>query len=313
MVFHHIPVLLHQVLEVLQPRPEGVYLDGTVGGGGHSAAILEKISGRGRLIGLDQDPTALAAAGRNLASFGDRVTLVRSNFRRIGAVVAELGLMGKIDGILLDIGVSSHQLDEAERGFTYRMDAPLDMRMNPESALTAAKLLNEAPEGEIARILRDYGEERWAKRIAQFIVKRRAEQALERTGELVDIIRAAIPAAARQEGGHPAKRTFQALRIAVNDELGALEEALPAALEALAPGGRLAVISFHSLEDRIVKNFFAEQARGCLCPPDFPVCACGNRPKVKIITRKPLVGSDEEMQANPRAQSAKLRAAEKIG
>ncbi|MTV47552.1 16S rRNA (cytosine(1402)-N(4))-methyltransferase RsmH [Heliobacillus mobilis] len=312
MEFHHIPVLLEEVLEALQPRPDGLYLDGTVGGGGHSAAILEKTAGQGRLIGLDQDPRALAAARIKLEKFADQVTLVRSNFRQLGSVVEELGQKGKIDGILLDIGVSSHQLDEAERGFTYRAEAPLDMRMNPDGAVTAAQILNEYPEGEIFRILWEYGEERWSKRIAQFIVNRRTEQPLASTTDLVDVIRAAIPAAARQEGGHPAKRTFQALRIAVNDELGALQEALPAALDALAPSGRLAVISFHSLEDRIVKNFFAEQAKGCTCPPDMPVCGCGKKARLKIITRKPITGSEEELKINPRSQSAKLRVAQKI-
>ncbi|MBC9783245.1 16S rRNA (cytosine(1402)-N(4))-methyltransferase RsmH [Heliobacterium chlorum] len=312
MEFHHIPVLLEEVLEGLQPRPDGLYLDGTVGGGGHSAAILEKTAGQGRLIGLDQDPRALAAARKKLEKFADRVTLVRSNFRRLGSVVEELGQAGKVDGILLDIGVSSHQLDEAERGFTYRAEAPLDMRMNPDGAVTAAQILNEYPEGEISRILWEYGEERWSKRIAQFIVNRRAEQPLVSTVDLVDVIRAAIPAAARQEGGHPAKRTFQALRIAVNDELGALQEALPAALDALAPGGRLAVISFHSLEDRIVKNFFSEQAKSCTCPPDMPICGCGKKARLKIITRKPVTGSEEEIKTNPRSQSAKLRVAQKI-
>ena len=306
--FHHLPVLLPAVLEALKPEPGRRYLDGTVGGGGHSRAILQASSPDGRLLGLDQDPAALAAAQQQLAAFGDRVLLRRANFRRLAEVV-EATAFQPVDGILFDIGVSSPQLDEGERGFSFHQDTPLDMRMDPEGAVTARDLVNQLPAPELARILSEYGEERWAKRIAEFIVQRRP---LETTGELVEAIKAAIPAAARRTGPHPARRTFQALRIAVNDELGALQTGLEQALQVLAPGGRLAVITFHSLEDRIVKQTFVDWAKGCICPPDLPVCVCGRKPRARLVTRKPVTAGEAELSANPRARSAKLRAVEKL-
>lgn len=311
MAFHHVPVLLRETMEALAAQPGGVYIDCTVGGGGHAAEILRMSSPDGRLIGLDQDDNALAAAGERLAPFGDRVRLVRTNFAEVAAVVDRLGI-GPVDGVLMDIGVSSHQFDEGERGFSYHHDAPLDMRMDRTSPLSAAVVVNEWEEGEIARVIREYGEERWASRIAQFIVRARSEGPIETTGQLVDIIKAAIPAAARREGGHPARRTFQAIRIAVNDELGVLQRGLEGALQVLRPGGRLAVITFHSLEDRIVKQTFARWAKPCTCPPDIPVCVCGKRPLAEPVTRKPVKASAEELKDNPRSRSATLRAVAKL-
>jgi 16S rRNA (cytosine1402-N4)-methyltransferase len=309
--FHHIPVLLQETMEALAVRPGGTYIDCTVGGGGHAAEILRRSSPDGRLIGLDQDENALRAAGDRLAPFGDRVTLVRTNFEHVADVADRLGL-GAADGVLMDIGVSSHQFDEGERGFSYHHDAPLDMRMDRTRPLTAAVLVNEWEEEEIARVIREYGEERWASRIAQFIVRARRQRPIETTGQLVEIIKAAIPASARREGGHPARRTFQAIRIAVNDELGALERGLEGALRVLRPGGRLAVITFHSLEDRIVKQTFARWAKPCTCPPDLPVCVCGKAPLAEPVTRKPVRASGAEVKANPRSRSATLRAVVKL-
>jgi len=309
--FHHIPVLLRETMDALAVRPGGTYIDCTVGGGGHAAEILRRSAPDGRLIGLDQDDNALRAAGERLAPFGDRVTLVRTNFERIAEVAERLGIDGA-DGVLMDIGVSSHQFDEAERGFSYHHDAPLDMRMDRTQPLSARDLVNEWEEAEIARVIREYGEERWASRIAQFIVRARSQRPIETTGELVEIIKAAIPAGARREGGHPARRTFQALRIAVNDELGALERGLEGALRVLRPGGRLAVITFHSLEDRIVKQTFARWARPCTCPPDIPVCVCGQKPLAEPVNRKPVKASAEELKENPRSRSATLRAVVKL-
>ena len=311
MAFHHIPVLLRETMDALAVRPGGTYIDCTVGGGGHAAEILRRSAPDGRLIGLDQDDNALRAAGERLAPFGDRVTLVRTNFERIAEVAERLGIDGA-DGVLMDIGVSSHQFDEAERGFSYHHDAPLDMRMDRTQPLSARDLVNEWEEAEIARVIREYGEERWASRIAQFIVRARSQRPIETTGELVEIIKAAIPAGARREGGHPARRTFQALRIAVNDELGALERGLEGALRVLRPGGRLAVITFHSLEDRIVKQTFARWARPCTCPPDIPVCVCGQKPLAEPVNRKPVKASAEELKENPRSRSATLRAVVKL-
>ncbi|MBP2017163.1 16S rRNA (cytosine1402-N4)-methyltransferase [Symbiobacterium terraclitae] len=311
MVFHHVPVLLRETMDALAVRPGGVYIDCTVGGGGHSAEILRLSSPDGRLIGFDQDDNALAAAGERLAPFGGRVRLVRTNFAEIAAVVDRLGI-GPVDGVLMDIGVSSHQFDEGERGFSYHHDAPLDMRMDRTSPLSAAVVVNEWPEEEIARVIREYGEERWASRIAQFIARARSERPVETTGQLVEIIKAAIPAAARREGGHPARRTFQAIRIAVNDELGVLQRGLEGALQVLKPGGRLAVITFHSLEDRIVKQTFARWAKPCTCPPNIPVCVCGKRPLAEPVTRKPVKASAEELKDNPRSRSATLRAVAKL-
>lgn len=311
MAFHHVPVLLLETMDVLAVRPGGVYIDCTVGGGGHAAEILRLSSPDGRLIGFDQDEAALGAAGERLAPFGERVQLVRTNFAEIAAVVARLGL-GSVDGVLMDIGVSSYQFDEGERGFSYHHDAPLDMRMDRTKPLTAAVVVNEWPEDELARVIREYGEERWARRIAQFIVRARKTGPIETTGQLVEIVKAAIPAAARREGGHPARRTFQAIRIAVNDELGALERGLQGALQVLKPGGRLAVITFHSLEDRIVKRTFARWANPCTCPPDAPVCVCGKRPLAEPVTRRPIRPSAAELAANPRSRSATLRAIVKL-
>ena len=308
--FHHISVLLEECLEGLAIRSDGIYIDGTLGGAGHSSQIVKRLTS-GRLIGIDRDPIALQAAGKRLESYKDRVVLVHSNFCEMAQVVKDLGLSG-VDGILLDLGVSSPQLDDGERGFSYMADAPLDMRMNSEDTLTAYTVVNTWPQEELKRILFDYGEERYAPRIAAAICRRREETPIRTTLELVEIIRSAMPAQALREKQHPAKRSFQAIRIAVNDELGAVEKAMADAIPLLNPGGRLAVITFHSLEDRIVKNAMAEAAKGCTCPPNFPVCVCGKTPQVKLISRKPIVASDEELEANPRSRSAKLRVCEKL-
>ena len=308
--FHHISVLLEECIEGLNIRPDGIYVDGTLGGAGHSSRIAALLT-TGRLIGIDRDPVALKAAGERLAPFGDRVGLVHSNFCEIKAVLEHLGIDG-VDGILLDLGVSSPQLDDGERGFSYMVDAPLDMRMNNEDALTAHTVVNTWSQEELTRILYDYGEERYAPRIAAAICRRRAEQPIDTTLELVDMIRSAMPAAALREKQHPAKRSFQAIRIAVNDELGSVEKVMKDAIPCLNPGGRLAIITFHSLEDRIVKNGMAAASKGCTCPPEFPVCVCGKKPQVKLITRKPIVSGEDELERNPRARSAKLRVCEKL-
>lgn len=311
MDFHHIPIMLAEILVHMGLRPGGTYVDCTLGGGGHSYEIVRRIQPDGRLIGIDQDPDALAAAGERLAEYAYGVTLVHSNFYRLKEVLAELGIPA-VDGILFDIGVSSHQLDEAGRGFSYMQDAPLDMRMNPQDSTTAGELVNNLPEQELTRIIREYGEERWAKRIAEFIVRRREQKPVVTTGELVEVIKQAIPAGARREGPHPAKRTFQALRIAVNDELNRFGGALRDAVEVLNPGGRVCVITFHSLEDRIAKETFRELTGRCTCPPELPVCKCENEPLVKVLTGKPIIPSAAEIDANPRARSAKLRVAQKV-
>lgn len=308
---YHVPVLLEETLEALALRPGGKYVDCTLGGAGHSIEILRRSAPDGLLIGLDQDENALRAGGERLAPFGDRVRLVKTNFEQIADVIERLGV-GPVDGVMMDIGVSSHQLDEGERGFSYHQDAPLDMRMDRENPVSAASVVNEWDEAEIARILWEYGEERWSKRIAQFIGQARKAGPVATTGELVEIIKAAIPAAARREGGHPARRTFQAIRIAVNDELGVLERGLEGALKALRPGGRLAVITFHSLEDRIVKQAFNRWVKPCTCPPQIPVCVCGKEPLAQHVTRKPVKASAAELEANPRSRSATLRAVEKL-
>ena len=308
--FFHISVLLQECLDGLNIRPDGIYIDGTLGGAGHSSQIAKRLT-TGRLIGIDRDPVALKAAGERLSPYSDRVTLVHSNFCRMAEVVKELGLPG-VDGILLDLGVSSPQLDEVSRGFSYMADAPLDMRMNGKDALTAREVVNTWPQEELRRILWNYGEERYAPQIASAICRRREVSPIETTLELVDVIRSAMPASALREKQHPAKRTFQAIRIAVNDELGSVEKAMEAAIPLLNPGGRLAVITFHSLEDRIVKLSMAEAAKGCTCPPQFPVCVCGKKPIVKLISRKPIVASPEELEANPRSRSAKLRVCVKL-
>ncbi len=308
--FHHVSVLLDECIEALHIDPAGVYVDGTLGGAGHSSVIASKLT-TGRLIGIDRDPKALAAAQQRLAPYADRVTLVHSNFSQLDQVLEELGISG-VDGILLDLGVSSPQLDEAERGFSYMADAPLDMRMNSQDSLTAYEVVNTWPREELRRILYEYGEERYAPQIAAAIDRRRTEKPIATTLELVDVIRSAMPPQALREKQHPAKRSFQAIRIAVNDELGAVGRVMEVAVPKLNPGGRLAIITFHSLEDRIVKNGMASAAKGCTCPPEFPVCICGNKPKVKLISRKPIVSGKEELDRNPRARSAKLRVCQKL-
>ena len=308
--FYHVSVLLEECIEGLAIKPDGIYVDGTLGGAGHSSRIAAQLT-TGRLIGIDRDPIALKAAGERLQPYGDRVTLVHSNFCEIQQVLRDLNIEG-VDGILLDLGVSSPQLDDGARGFSYMADAPLDMRMNSEDSLTAHTVVNTWPQEELKRILYTYGEERYAPQIAAAICRRRQEKPIETTLELVDIIRSAMPAAALREKQHPAKRSFQAIRIAVNDELGAVEKVMRDAIPALNPGGRLAIITFHSLEDRIVKQGMADAAKGCTCPPNFPVCVCGKKPKVRIISRKPITSTDEELNRNPRARSAKLRVCEKI-
>ncbi|HLO24912.1 MAG TPA: 16S rRNA (cytosine(1402)-N(4))-methyltransferase RsmH [Geobacteraceae bacterium] len=309
--FRHIPVLPAEVLRYLAPKPGGIYLDGTVGGGGHAAMILDASAPDGILVGLDRDTEALAAARTKLSLYGERVRLFQENFAGLAEVISGLGLTG-IDGFLLDLGVSSHQLDSGARGFSFQQDAPLDMRMDPGSGETAADLVNGLPEEELARIIRDYGEERWAKRIAAFIVRDRVEAPIATTSRLVDIIKGAIPRGAWEERLHPATRTFQALRIAVNDELGSLERGVAAGIRFLNSGGRGVVISFHSLEDRLVKNIFRSHAQGCTCPKELPLCVCNATPQVRVLTGKPVMGSDEEVGKNPRARSAKLRAVEKL-
>ena len=308
--FHHVSVLLNECIEGLNIRPDGIYVDGTLGGAGHSSQIAARLT-TGRLIGIDRDPIALEAAGKRLEPWKERVTLVHSNFCEIAQVLKQLDISG-VDGILLDLGVSSPQLDDGARGFSYMADAPLDMRMNNQDSLTAHTVVNTWSYEELRRILYAYGEERYAPQIAAAICRRRETAPIETTLELVDVIRSAMPPAALREKQHPAKRSFQAIRIAVNDELGSVEKVMADAVGCLNPGGRMAVITFHSLEDRIVKNGMAEAAKGCTCPPSFPVCVCGNKPKVKIITRKPITSTQKELDENPRARSAKLRVCEKI-
>ena len=308
--FHHVSVLLHEAVDALNVRPEGIYLDGTLGGAGHSSEIAKRLVS-GTLIGVDRDPKALAAASERLAPWADRVKLVHGNFRDLEAILDGLGI-DAVDGILLDLGVSSPQLDEAERGFSYMADAPLDMRMDPSDPLTAWEIVNGWPREELRRILFAYGEERYAPLIAAAIERRREQAPIESTLELAEIIRSAMPQKALREKQHPAKRSFQAIRIAVNDELGAVDSVMGQAIRRLKPGGRLAVITFHSLEDRIVKNAMAEAAKGCTCPPEFPVCVCGKKPTVKLIAKKPITASEEELETNPRARSAKLRVCEKL-
>lgn len=308
--FHHVSVLLEECIQGLNIKPDGIYVDGTLGGAGHSSRIAAELT-TGRHIGIDRDPVALKAARERLAPYADRVTLVHSNFCEIAQVLKDLDIPG-VDGILLDLGVSSPQLDDGERGFSYMVDAPLDMRMNNEDALSAHDVINTWSYEELKRILYEYGEERYAPQIASAICRRRETAPIETTLELVDVIRSAMPPAALREKQHPAKRSFQAIRIAVNDELGAVEKVMKDAIPLLNPGGRLAVITFHSLEDRIVKSAMAAAAKGCTCPPEFPVCVCGKKPQVKILTRKPIVSGPEELERNPRARSAKLRICEKL-
>ena len=308
--FTHRPVLLDECIEALAIRPDGVYLDGTLGRAGHSREIVKRLT-TGRLICVDRDQAALDAAEARLAGWMDKVTLVHSNFDRVADILNELGLRGA-DGMLFDLGVSSPQLDDASRGFSYMADAPLDMRMDRSEGLTAADVVNTWPQEELRRILQQYGEERYAPSIAAAIVRRRQERPIATTLELVEVIKSGMPAKALKEKQHPAKRSFQAIRIAVNDELASVDRMLQGAVPRLNRGGRLAVITFHSLEDRIVKNALAQFARGCVCPPDFPVCVCGRTPDVKLTPKKPILPSEREIEENPRARSAKLRVAEKL-
>ena len=310
MEFKHISVLFEESINALDIKDNGIYVDGTLGGGGHSFGILSKSAGCS-LIGIDQDSEAVEAAKKRLAVFEDRVTVVNRNFREIKNILYFFGI-DKIDGAVLDLGVSSYQLDNAERGFSYMRNAPLDMRMNIHSEKSAYNVVNTYSCDELTRIFYEYGEEKWSKRISEFICKRRAEREISTTFELVDIIKAAIPQKARMEGGHPAKRVFQAIRIEVNDELGILEQSVRDFISVLKSGGRLAIITFHSLEDRIVKKAFQDAAKGCICPKEFPVCTCGRAPEIKIISRKPVIPSEKEIEENSRSKSAKLRIAEKL-
>jgi 16S rRNA (cytosine1402-N4)-methyltransferase len=309
--FRHLSVLPEEVIQFLNPQPHGVYLDGTLGGGGHAGLILQRCTPGGMLIGIDQDGEALQAARQQLAEFGTAVQLVHGNFGELEQHLDKLGITA-LDGFILDLGVSSHQLDSAGRGFSFQQDAPLDMRMDTSCGETAADLLNELPELELERIIREYGEDRWAKRIAAFIVRARQEAPFMTTLQLVDVIKGAVPKAKWDERIHPATRTFQAIRIAVNRELENLKKGLQAALERLKPEGRGVVISFHSLEDRIVKHIFREYATGCTCPRNFPVCACNKTPRVRILTGRPVTATRQELETNHRSRSAKLRAVEKL-
>lgn len=310
MAFEHTSVLLEETIEGLNIKPEGIYVDGTLGGGGHSYEIASRLSGGGRLIGIDQDEAAILAAGKRLEDFKDRVTIVRSNYRNTKEVLSSLKIT-KIDGMMLDLGVSSYQLDTKERGFSYRFDTPLDMRMDLRQSFSARDIVNEYDERELFRIIRDYGEDKFARNIAKHIVMARQMKPIETTGELNEIIKAAIPARMRAEGGHPSKRTFQAIRIECNRELEVLKESLEELIELLNPDGRLCVITFHSLEDRIVKTAFKNAENPCTCPPNFPVCVCGKKSKGRMVTGKPILPSEEELSENPRSKSAKLRIFEK--
>lgn len=310
MTFAHTSVLLDETIESLRVRADGIYVDGTLGGGGHSLEIAKQLASNGRLIGIDRDEAAITAAGERLADFRGVVSIFRGNYADVPEILKSLGIRAA-DGILLDLGVSSYQLDTPERGFSYMHDAPLDMRMDQREGRTAGDIVNEASERELFRIIRDYGEERFAQNIAKHIAERRAEKRIETTGELVEIIRASIPMKLQKTGGHPAKRTFQALRIELNGELTALKDSLDNLIGLLSDGGRLSVITFHSLEDRIVKAAFKRNENPCTCPPDFPVCVCGKKSKGFVVTRKPILPSEEEMRENPRAKSAKLRVFER--
>ncbi len=310
MMFEHKPVLLYETVDSLMIRPDGIYVDGTLGGGGHAWEVCSRLGEKGRLIGIDQDGDAIEAASERLKPFGHKVTVVRSNYERIAEILEELGI-GQVDGIYLDLGVSSHQFDDAGRGFTYREDAPLDMRMDQRQIRTAADIVNDYSEAELYRIIRDYGEEKFAGNIARHIARQRQVKRIETTGELCEIIKGVIPMKMRATGGHPAKRTFQALRIELNRELDVLNSSIDTMIGLLKPGGRLSIITFHSLEDRIVKNRFRENENPCQCPPDFPVCVCGRVSRGKIITRKPVVPTDEEISENKRCKSSKLRVFER--
>ena len=311
MEFSHKPVLFRETIEGLRIRPDGTYIDGTLGGAGHSYEIAKRLTEGGILIGIDQDEEAIRAARERLKEFESRVRIVRNNYAAFPEILSSYG-MDRVDGILLDLGVSSHQLDEPERGFSYRAEAPLDMRMDVRQEKSAYTVVNEYSEYELYRIIRDYGEEPFAKNIAKHIAKAREQGPVRTTTALSDIIKEAIPAKIRAKGGHPAKQTFQAIRIEVNDELSVLRETLPKMIDALAPGGRIGIISFHSLEDRIVKTVFRNEENPCTCPPDFPVCVCGKKSRGKVITKKPVTAGEEELSENPRSKSAKLRIFERI-
>ena len=311
MEFKHVSVLKNECIEGLQIKSSGTYVDGTFGGGGHAMEVISRLNGNGRFIGIDQDQDAVENGRAKLEPYKEKAQLVRDNFSNIISIMKDLHIVS-IDGILLDIGVSSYQLDTGERGFSYMHDAELDMRMDQRNPMTAKRMIAEYSEKELANIIKDYGEERWATRIAQFIVAERKIKPIETTGELVEVIKKAVPKGARKDGPHPAKRTFQALRIAVNNELGILEQAIEDMAGLLAPGGRLCIITFHSLEDRIVKQTFHRLEHPCTCPPEFPVCVCGKKPSIRVITRKPILPSEEELEFNPRARSAKLRILEKL-
>ena len=311
MAFEHKSVLLEETIDSLMVKPDGIYVDGTLGGGGHASEVCRRLGEGGRLIGIDQDADAIRAASERLKPYGDHVTVVRSNYVNIAQILSDLGIE-KVNGIYLDLGVSSYQLDTAERGFTYRDEnAPLDMRMDQRNTKTAADIVNTYTESDLYRIIRDYGEDKFAKNIAKHIVKRREEKPIETAGELTEVIKAAIPMKVRATGGHPAKRTFQAIRIELNQELEVLKNSIDTMIDLLAPGGKLSIITFHSLEDRIVKNRFRTNENPCICPPGFPVCMCGKKSKGKVITRKPILPSEVEMEENPRVKSAKLRVFER--
>ena len=311
MEFKHVSVLKNECIEGLQIKSSGTYVDGTFGGGGHAMEIISRLNGNGRFVGIDQDQDAVENGRAKLEPYKEKAQLVRDNFSNIISIMKDLHIVS-VDGILLDIGVSSYQLDTGERGFSYMHDAELDMRMDQRNPMTAKRMIAEYSEKELADIIKDYGEERWATRIAQFIVAERKIKPIETTGELVEVIKKAVPKGARKDGPHPAKRTFQALRIAVNNELGILEQAIEDMAGLLAPSGRLCIITFHSLEDRIVKQTFHRLEHPCTCPPEFPVCVCGKKPTIRVITRKPILPSEEELEFNPRARSAKLRILEKL-
>lgn len=310
MIFEHKSVLLEETVDSLQIRPGGIYVDGTLGGGGHALEVCRRLNGSGRLIGIDQDADAITAASERLKEYGSQVTIVRSNYEQIADVLSSLGIE-KADGIYLDLGVSSYQLDTASRGFTYREDAPLDMRMDQRNPRTAADIVNTYSESDLYRIIRDYGEDKFAKNIAKHIVAARADKPFATTGELIEVIKAAIPMKMRVTGGHPAKRTFQAIRIELNHELDVLNHSIDTMIDLLKPGGRLSIITFHSLEDRIVKTRFRENENPCICPPGFPVCMCGRVSKGRVVTRKPIVPTEEELENNKRSKSSKLRVFER--